>query len=489
MVDLLDRVELDGAFGTVKYIGSLPNWGDDVTAYGIEWDDPQRGKNNGTLGNTRYFSVDKPNSGSFVKASNKKLRFGRSFVEAVLEKYAGDENVSALKREIVFGSKKVESIGFERLNRQQATLEALESVSCEKTMVQFAGDVEKLPLMEKVKHLDLSYNLLVDMGELKKITEKMPRLRSLNLNGSQLRTFGAQIVSVEELDVASCGISEENLGKLLRSFPNLRRLCVAGNKLKSFKIDFSASLRSIDLSYNELSELPVLPVEELSAANNQITRLPRRASPTRILDLRDNPILSWKEIDMVAESFPDLEELRIDGCKVFDQLSIDEMTAMLVGRLSCSSHRGQGISKLNGSDLRTDEIRNSELYIVSKAQKGQIEVLSQNRWEQLSKKYNLEKKATTPQRHPDRFLLTMRTSSGDLMFSRVFLSTNTVLRLKGIVTRHTGVPVHRFNLYYYPSDIRLDDDVSKTILDDDIATLASTGLDNECCIYYEPHMI
>ncbi|PYD20138.1 hypothetical protein DND58_31125 [Pseudomonas syringae pv. pisi] len=75
------------------------------------------------------------------------------------------------------------------------------------------------------------------------------------------------------------------------------------------------------------------------------------------------------------------------------------------------------------------------------------------------------------------------------MFSRVFLLTNTVLRLKGIVTRHTGVPVHRFNLSYYPSDIRLDDDVSKTILDDDIATLASTGLDNECRIYYEPHMI
>lgn len=49
------RIESGGFFGTVRYIGSLPNhpgkW------YGIEWDHPARGKHNGTVNGIQYFQT------------------------------------------------------------------------------------------------------------------------------------------------------------------------------------------------------------------------------------------------------------------------------------------------------------------------------------------------------------------------------------------------------------------------------------------------
>lgn len=49
------RVDSGGYRGTVRYIGALPgypgNW------YGIEWDDPSRGKHNGSVNGVQYFTT------------------------------------------------------------------------------------------------------------------------------------------------------------------------------------------------------------------------------------------------------------------------------------------------------------------------------------------------------------------------------------------------------------------------------------------------
>lgn len=39
-----DRIStVDNDLGTIRFIGTLPVWGDKTIAYGIEWDDPTRG--------------------------------------------------------------------------------------------------------------------------------------------------------------------------------------------------------------------------------------------------------------------------------------------------------------------------------------------------------------------------------------------------------------------------------------------------------------
>lgn len=49
------RVECLGYFGTIKYIGSVETH--PALWLGIDWDDPERGKHNGSVNNVQYFST------------------------------------------------------------------------------------------------------------------------------------------------------------------------------------------------------------------------------------------------------------------------------------------------------------------------------------------------------------------------------------------------------------------------------------------------
>lgn len=493
MVVLLDRIQLDGEFGTVKYVGTLPAWGDEVIAYGIEWDNPERGKNDGSVGGVRYFSVEKPGSGSFVKASNKRLTVLVLFVDALIDTYAGVQNVEALKEEIVIGTKRIESLGFEKLNKQQAQLASLQSITLDKKSIGFCGPIERISLLLCVTYLDLSYNLLVDMKEVWKIVARMPQLATLNVNGNVIRNFETPVFDlVTSLQAASCDLNESSLQQLLESFPHLKKLCVAGNRLTlvNEKIKFPSSLVLLDLSFNSLREVPNVAVDELILANNQISTLGGPPVPTRALDLRENPIEDWNTVDYLMKKFSTLEELRIDGCKVFKDMPVDEMTALLIGRLRCLNIKKQGINKLNGSALLADEIRSAELYVLSEIRLGHLHLHNLERLAELETKYGPVHPVVSnaPQKHPNRIVLSVKTEEFTTLFSRIFLHTNTVLRLKGVVSKHTNVPVHRFKLYYRPQNLQILPDTPKTYLDDDVATLAGAGLENHDCVLYEPEL-
>lgn len=48
------RLSYDSELCTVRYVGRIPPWS--VIAYGVEWDDPKRGKHDGNLAGIRYFN-------------------------------------------------------------------------------------------------------------------------------------------------------------------------------------------------------------------------------------------------------------------------------------------------------------------------------------------------------------------------------------------------------------------------------------------------
>jgi tubulin-specific chaperone E len=69
---------------TVRFKGSIE--GKVGVWVGVEWDDPARGKNDGSVGNKRYFTcLRTPESGSFLKSD--KVKSGISLVDAVLKRY------------------------------------------------------------------------------------------------------------------------------------------------------------------------------------------------------------------------------------------------------------------------------------------------------------------------------------------------------------------------------------------------------------------
>lgn len=127
------RVQVDDALATVRYIGEIPNtsglW------LGVEWDAPQRGKHDGFHEGVRYFHCSVPNSGSFIRPNPAKVMTGRSFIEVLIERYrpitsgaaAADDDTAGYSAEqdvgiVHFGGDKsieVEMVGFEKIERKQ----------------------------------------------------------------------------------------------------------------------------------------------------------------------------------------------------------------------------------------------------------------------------------------------------------------------------------------------------------------------------------
>lgn len=85
------RIEKDDYYGTVRFSGPLthegrPNNSEKTLWLGIEWDDETRGRHNGTVNETVYFSTkENKNSGTLVKYD--KVNLGIDILDGVLAKY------------------------------------------------------------------------------------------------------------------------------------------------------------------------------------------------------------------------------------------------------------------------------------------------------------------------------------------------------------------------------------------------------------------
>lgn len=109
------------ATGTVRYIGPLKDkpgsW------VGVEWDDPERGANDGTFQATRYFTcLRQPASASFITAS--KVRPGRTLAEAIHERYTPrDDDLTSMNIDTA-GHRRME-VTFKGLDKIASGLKAL----------------------------------------------------------------------------------------------------------------------------------------------------------------------------------------------------------------------------------------------------------------------------------------------------------------------------------------------------------------------------
>jgi dynactin complex subunit len=77
------RIEFQNQIGTVLYCGPLLHLSPSPseTYLGVEWDDPLRGKHNGSISSVQYFQAKHPTGGSLVKKS--KASFGQSLLESL----------------------------------------------------------------------------------------------------------------------------------------------------------------------------------------------------------------------------------------------------------------------------------------------------------------------------------------------------------------------------------------------------------------------
>lgn len=508
MFSVSDRILVLGAMGTIRYVGKLPIWGNGVLAYGVEWDDTSRGKNNGEIDGVQYFSPTKAGAGSFIKANNKKIEIPCLFFDAIFQRYSNESNALALEETVIFGSKVVQNYGFGKLNKILDNVSELNVIMLDHQNIHMAGNPGKYAskAVFNAESLDLSSNLLTRWTEVALILGHFPKVQSVNLNGNRLDETlfsGSKInlpmfpKTVVQISLSATFIQPLFLLKL--DLENATKIELSENAYTdSLVLEWSLplNLKELDLSYNHIEHIPETfnngTLCHVVLANNRIASIQKMAVFPNIksLDLRRNPLNSFEEVDSLTEKFPNLCELRINDCPVFAGLSPDEMAFNLIGRLRCKPWNGStscAISKLNGSHLLALEITNAELYFISRVRNGHLFCSNSKRWNELLDKHGISAQIPTPisstiDEHKIRLSVRKAAQPDTELFSRVFLQKNPVLRLKGIISKYIGAFILDFSLFYYINDDDSDYG-SRETMDDDIATLQSHGFSQNQRIY------
>ncbi|KAL9981206.1 hypothetical protein ACROYT_G009878 [Oculina patagonica] len=328
------RVLCEGFRGEIKYVGVVPpttgEW------YGIEWDDPDRGKHDGTHEGVKYFECRQPNCGSFVRP--KKADFGISIIEALKQQYGlGGDGINKDDMYVMTsgGNKKkpVEMVGADSIQEKQSNYKELKVVSLRGMPVSGPDkEHEFFMVAPNISELDLSKTLLSSWNDVASITQNLQHLQILNVSENVLRLppTPAQLLSsfttISVLFLNRMRLDWEEVEAIVSMMPSLKELHVCHNCLNN--------LRGTD---GQLSQLQVLQnIELLNLEGNQLSdwktilrlgHLPR----LNCLILNDNGITGVELGNKVQDGqggvplFPALESLSLSNNKINEIHIINEL--------------------------------------------------------------------------------------------------------------------------------------------------------------------
>ncbi|CCF60665.1 hypothetical protein KAFR_0L00580 [Kazachstania africana CBS 2517] len=459
-----DRLMVDDELCTIKYIGPIREWST-APAYGVEWDNPKRGKHSGTISGIQYFTTRLANAGSFLKEAKVKGLRRKSFYKALTEIYGDSQQIS---NSLYLGAKKIEGLGFDALNERNRRLHDLKSISLQKESIyiDFSDEKERNYFVSQcpnVISLDLGQNLVSDFNNLCDALGLMKNLKTLNLSGNhfsrnwdRLNNNNLTFPNLKSLFLVSCNLNLQGVNSILNCFPGLQVLDLSGNHFQCIdqKLHLPESLVTLNLSDNALKSFPQgfekWNLEELCLADNDITIIKKRddfSAAIKNLNLSNNRISKWAELDILNTSFPYLEALIIHANPLFtfDETDQSEFYQIIA--------RFDGLKVLDGSPLSSDLIKEAELYFVSKIRNGEITYNKDlKRWKHFNESYVLDNYQNASKKLP-RWLdgeletITMIYEEKDLTFSISVLSTYTVRYLKGIISSKLSKKVLQIKLY------------------------------------------
>ncbi|XP_064622047.1 tubulin-specific chaperone E-like [Lineus longissimus] len=380
------RVYCDGHYSTVLYIGEVPPT--EGVWLGIEWDEPSRGKHDGTHNNNRYFTTRHPNSGSFVRP--KKVEFGVTCFEAIQERYGVMDDVHAgvIQEELyVKGTSKntvVEMVGAQKVNLQQGQLNLLKEAGIRGCKVYGAGPRHNLSMKTpNLRDLDISKTLLPSWEEVARITTQLKHLTSLNVSDNRLqlprnpdllakafqklKTLYLNRMDLNFSEVLACSDLWPKLETLHLCYNNINKLCPLDGKLQNLEF-LNLEGNSLE-NWDELLHFGRLPRLETIIANNiglkgisfPNTPLNKKTGyflALRVLSVNNNQLSQWSDINELNK-LSQLEELRIKHNPVEKLLDLETTREFIIAKIA-------KLKLLNRSDVFPKERKGSEIDYLKK---------------------------------------------------------------------------------------------------------------------------
>ncbi|KAF7993113.1 hypothetical protein HCN44_005894 [Aphidius gifuensis] len=377
------RIECDGQRGTICYVGPVD--GTNGTWLGIDWDNPTRGKHNGTYNNKLYFKTRHSTSGSFVRPG--KINTGISCPTAIKNRYgfiddelAGvdKDNITSLRKEI--NAPFLEMVGFSKVNKKQSTFDRLKIVWLrEQCVSSYGNDKELEELCPNIFELDLSKNLFNSWETIANICTQLKKLERLNVSENTLGTkidlieMKNSFLNVKNLTISRMDYDWRDIQLVTSIFPSLKTLSVPFNKIDFLEkpisdtslekiVDLTLEGNSIS-SWNEVLKLGHLScLENLNVNSNKIEKIrfttlddkmkTDEFSGLRNLHLSNNLISDWQSISEL-EKLKNLEELRFRDNPVLTDIAFDTVRQLIIAKIS-------ELKILNGTEIHNDERKGAE---------------------------------------------------------------------------------------------------------------------------------
>ncbi|XP_006638630.3 tubulin-specific chaperone E [Lepisosteus oculatus] len=369
------RVSCDGERGTVRYVGKVP-----PTAgiwLGVEWDNPERGKHDGTHEGVQYFKCSHPTGGSFVRP--RKASFGVDFLTALRQRYDMEMEQDSAE-ELKIANKPVELVGFETVCQKLSQLNSLEAVSLQGSEVAGAGpDNEIQQNTPNILSLDLSESLLASWDDVASITWQLIKLRELQLSYNRLHMpanpacLSHCFASLKVLVLNSTGITWSEVLVCAPMWPVLEKLCLSSNAITVLQkpVDVLQSLSLLDLSKNplaggdELQNIAHLPkLEKLILSNTGLSSIrfndvgpgckTSMFPSLKCLVVENNNISEWSFVNEL-EKLPNLQQLSCFNNPLMTAgKSPETVRQLIIAKVG-------GLQLLNKSKIQPVERRGAEL--------------------------------------------------------------------------------------------------------------------------------
>ncbi|KAF5279447.1 hypothetical protein FQA39_LY05557 [Lamprigera yunnana] len=377
-VNIGDRVDCGGYLGVVKYVGLIEGYHN--TWIGIDWDDHNRGKHNGTVQGIRYFVASAEQSGSFVRPD--KVQLGRSIVSAITSRYGQseeatakltDEELSSIQKSL--NAPFLQLVGFEKVSHRQSKYEKLEIINLRQQNVSCLEGPELRSICPNLIELDVSKNLFTNWTVVFDVCEQLDHLQWLNVS-ENFMTFPSTYENYEFPNVKTliCSIMRLNwltVTQLGRVYPNLEELRVPLNNIETLTTpdELFLKLKLLDLEGNPIKNweevlklTTITSLQQLNVEDAGLTRIYFDDSHLfrnlKRLVISQNQIEDWDSISELNK-LPSLNDLRFLRNPVLETESYATCIQLIIAKIG-------NLQTLNGAPLRLDERKGAEYDYIKK---------------------------------------------------------------------------------------------------------------------------
>ncbi|KAG6851293.1 hypothetical protein H0H93_011729 [Arthromyces matolae] len=358
------RVSLAGQLGTVRYTGPVD--GTSGIWLGIEWDDPNRGKHNGSKDGKQYFiwqaTYRSPRAFSFIVWSSALKTQDLLFaLPQMCRMYIETLHGSASPEQVVLGSSHgsilVEAVNLDKIRCKLANLSKLTQVSVDGLQVATCDNLGTIrdscpselrrdivcstnPQSQDIVGLDMSKNLLPNWDVVAQIARELPKLKRLSLNlnrllpGTDPSLLKSAFLHLTELHLSGTMMSWSEMQTVTAVMPSLEVIEFGYNNLTSLLttdsvVTANQTLRVLNLDSNACSNWLLISkairhytcvksLQRLVLTANAISAIPRPEGHQSLhslkhLSLSYNKVHSWSDIDALSSWCPALETLTLTG--------------------------------------------------------------------------------------------------------------------------------------------------------------------------------